>query len=66
MKKTVWVLYRYNYFGTICFKVVSKNHWQKSIATYKTRNFNRDVLEYLAESNDKAVLEQMMELAKEQ
>ncbi len=45
--------------------MVSKNHWQKSIATYKTRNFNRDVLEYLAESNDKAVLEQMKELAKE-
>lgn len=66
MSVRVWVLYRYNYFGAICFKVVSKNHWQKSIATYKTRNFNRDVLEYLAESNDKAVLEQMMELAKEQ
>jgi len=65
VRKTVWVLYRYNYFGAICFKVVSKNHWQKSIATYKTRNFNRDVLEYLAESNDKQMLEKMKELAKE-
>ena len=66
MKKTVWVLYGYQYFGKPHLNVVSKKSWQKTYADHRTRNRkNLNEVKYITESNDKAVLIKMKELAKE-
>ena len=66
-KPTTWVLYRWEYLGKWPkeeLKVQSKDAWQssKNTATVKPEQYRAT---WLAESTDKALLEKMRDLAKE-
>lgn len=66
MSVRVWVLYRFKWCGDPNMGIVSKKVWQSKYAGLDKRQprLLTDI-EYITESTDKKMLEQMKELAKE-
>lgn len=60
MTVRVWVLCRFKWYGVPDMGIVSKKVWQSKYAGLDKRH-----IEYITESTNKKMLEQMKELAKE-
>lgn len=65
MSVNVWVLYRFKWMGCPDMGIVSKKVWQNRYAKWNTMHKLLTDVEYITESTDKEMLEQMKELAKE-